>query len=234
VFESEPGSVVVPNPGLKPEYAYSAEAGTAGLLGDHLKINLSLYYTFLDGALARRNYTFNGQDSIPYDGQLSRVQAIQNMTSAYVWGVQAGLDVKLGKGLKLSSNLNYHRGEEQSAESLAYYPLRHVPPAFGSTHLVYERKKYRVDLYAVYNAKMEYKQLALSEREDSAPYAKDAASLPFVPAWYTLNCKAAWFIHSSLALNVGVENITDQLYRPYASGISAPGRNFIVALRAQF
>jgi hemoglobin/transferrin/lactoferrin receptor protein len=78
VFESEPGSVVVPNPALKPEYAYSAEVGTAGLLGKACKMNLSVYYTLLEGALARRNYTFNGQDSIAYDGQLSRVQAIQN------------------------------------------------------------------------------------------------------------------------------------------------------------
>lgn len=188
----------------------------------------------MDGALARRNDTFNGQDSIAYDGQLSRVQAIQNLTSAYTWGIQAGLDVKLGQGFKLSSNLTYQRGEEQSEASLTYYPLRHVPPTFGSTHLLYERKKYRVDLYAVYNAKLEYDRLALSEREDSAPYAKDAAGLPFVPGWYTLNCKAAWYMHSNLVLNVGVENITDQLYRPYASGISAPGRNFIVALRAQW
>jgi hemoglobin/transferrin/lactoferrin receptor protein len=29
----------------------------------------------------------------------------------------------------------------------------------------------------------------------------------------------------------GVENITDQRYRPYSSGISAAGRNFIGSLR---
>jgi hemoglobin/transferrin/lactoferrin receptor protein len=37
-----------------------------------------------------------------------------------------------------------------------------------------------------------------------------------------------------LAVNVGIENITDQLYRSYSSGISSPGRNFIVSLNAQF
>jgi len=32
-------------------------------------------------------------------------------------------------------------------------------------------------------------------------------------------------------LNAGFENILDYRYRPYSSGIVAPGRNFIVSLR---
>ncbi|WP_367328132.1 hypothetical protein, partial [Lentimicrobium sp.] len=57
---------------------------------------------------------------------------------------------------------------------------------------------------------------------------------PYVPAWATLNFKAAWYINRNFTLNAGVENITDQLYRPFASGISAPGRNFIIAVRVSF
>jgi hemoglobin/transferrin/lactoferrin receptor protein len=32
----------------------------------------------------------------------------------------------------------------------------------------------------------------------------------------------------------GVENLTDVRYRPYSSGITAPGRNFILSLKASF
>ena len=91
-----------------------------------------------------------------------------------------------------------------------------------------------LDLYADYNAALEYDDLALSERNDDAPYAKDANGLPYVPSWYTLNFKAGWYINKAISINVGVENITDQLYRPYASGISAPGLNFISALKVKF
>ncbi|MBC7921676.1 MAG: TonB-dependent receptor [Ferruginibacter sp.] len=233
VFESEPGSLVVPNPDLKPEYAYSAEFGTAKTVGSFLKVDLSAYYTLLDRALARRNFAFNGQDRVEYEGETSQVQAIQNITRARVWGLQAGTDLNFGKGIKLSSILSYQRGEEQSENDLENYPLRHAPPLFGSTHLVYERKKFKFDAYAVYNARVDYGNLALSERDDSAPYAKDANGQPFVPGWYTLNVKAAWFVNQHLILNAGLENLTDQLYRPYASGISAPGRNLMVALRGQ-
>jgi hemoglobin/transferrin/lactoferrin receptor protein len=81
---------------------------------------------------------------------------------------------------------------------------------------------------------MDYEDLPLSEREDATPYAKNENGNPFVPGWTTINFKAAWYINPTFTLNAGIENITDQLYRPYASGISAPGRNFIVTLRARF
>jgi hemoglobin/transferrin/lactoferrin receptor protein len=37
-----------------------------------------------------------------------------------------------------------------------------------------------------------------------------------------------------LSISAGVENLTDQRYRPYSSGIVAPGRNFILSLKATF
>ena len=234
VFESEPGSVVVPNDDLKPEYAYNAEIGTAKTFGNFLKADAAVYFTYLDNALARRNFQYNGEDSIMYDGDLSQVQAIQNIANAYVYGVQAGIDVSFGLGIGLRSTISYQYGEEESEDSLLYYPKSHVPPLFGSTHLIYERKKFKFDFYADYNAAMAFNDLPLTERNDNAPYAKDENGNPFVPAWYTLNFKAAYYINKYVSLNAGIENITNQLYRPYASGISAPGRNFIVALRGKF
>lgn len=231
VFESVPGSVVVPNIDLKPEYAYSGEIGTVKTFGNYLKVDFAAYYTLLKNALARRNFQYNGQDSIHYDGQFSQVMAIQNIAQAYVSGIQAGVSINFGKGIGLKTSLCYQYGEEESIDSSAFYPTSHVPPMFGSTHLTYERKKLKLDFYVSYNSKMDYEDLPLSERQDDTPYAKDANGLPYVPSWTTLNFKAGIYINKYLALNLGVENITDQLYRPFESGISAPGRNFIVALR---
>lgn len=234
VFESEPGSVVVPNSDLKPEYAYNAEIGAAKAFKNFLKLDASLFYTYLDDALARRPYQFNGQDSIFFDGTLSQVQAIQNITNAFVFGVQAGLDVNFGKGFGLKSTLSFQRGQEQSADSLIYYPLANAAPLYGSTRLTYQRKALRFEVYSVYNAGMAFEDLSLGDRNDDAPFAKDDDGKPFVPAWMTLNFKAAWFINRHLTLNGGIENITDELYRPFGSGISAPGRNFIVAVKVKW
>jgi hemoglobin/transferrin/lactoferrin receptor protein len=234
VFDSEPGSVVVPNLNLKPEYAYNAELGTKKIFGNFLKLDLGVYFIYLDDALARRDFTFNGVDSIMYDGTMSRVQAIQNISNAYVFGFQGGAEIVLGRGFALKSVINFQHGRELNVDSSAYYPLSHAAPVFGNTHLTFLAKKIKMDLYANYNGKMDFDNLSYNDRIDDAPFAKDASGKPFVPAWYTLNFKIAYYVNKNLSLNAGVENITDVLYRPFASGISAPGRNFIFTLRGNF
>ncbi|MGB5927737.1 MAG: TonB-dependent receptor, partial [Cyclobacteriaceae bacterium] len=46
VFDSEPGSVVVPNPDLEPEYVFNAELGLARVFGETLKIDLTVFHTW--------------------------------------------------------------------------------------------------------------------------------------------------------------------------------------------
>lgn len=233
VFESEPGAVVVPNPQLKSEYAYNAELGLEKIFGDILKMNVTGFYTLLDNALVRRDFTLNGLDSLEYDGKMSRVQAIQNAAKANVYGIQAGLDVKLPLGFGLTSRFNYQLGTEE-LEDGTVAPLRHAAPWFGTTHITYSHKIVRADFYAIYNGEVSYENLAPSEQAKTSLYAKDADGKPYSPAWYTLNVKASFKLTNYLMLNAGIENITDIRYRPYSAGITAPGRNFIVSARATF
>ena len=53
-------------------------------------------------------------------------------------------------------------------------------------------------------------------------------------AYTTFNLYTSWQITDYLSVNFAVENITDLHYRPFASGLSGAGRNFIVSLRAGF
>lgn len=85
-----------------------------------------------------------------------------------------------------------------------------------------------------YNKQMRFEELPLVDRTDNISFAKTTNGLPFVPCWYTLNFKAAYYVNNYVSVNAGIENITDQLYRTYSSGISAPGRNFIISVRAKF
>lgn len=232
VFESTPGFLVVPNPDLKPEKVYNLELGMLKTFGNFLKFDFAAYYTLLKDGMVRKNFTFNGDTTIRYLGNKSRIQAVQNVTRIQVYGLQAGIDF-FYKGWGLKSNISYQNGKEQSPDSLVYYPLRHAAPTFGSTHLTYEHKKVMLDFYAVYNAKMDFEDLALTERLN-ASYARDEKGNAYVDKWYTLNFKAAVNFNPFVTLSAGVENITDRLYRPYASGINAPGRNFIISLKAKF
>src|SRR5690606_25306114 len=56
IFDSEHGSIVVPNHNLKPEYAYNGDIGFIWKVGDFLILDASSFYTILENALVRRDY----------------------------------------------------------------------------------------------------------------------------------------------------------------------------------
>jgi len=233
VFDSEPGSVVVPNTNLRAEHAYNCELGFVKSIKAKVRIDGAVYYTYLQNALARADYTFNGQDSMLYEGELSRIQAIQNMSNAHVYGVQAGVEVSLAKGLSLFSSISYQKGQELDIDSSVYFPKSHVAPIFGRTALRYKRRQLSMELYAVYHGEVSHEDLPLNERDD-VTYALDDNGLAYSPAWYTLNFKASYFFNKHMSINAGVENITNQLYRTFGSGVSASGINFMISLKASF
>ncbi len=233
VFDSEPGAVIVPNPDLESEYAYNVDVSYAQIIGDFLKFDVTGYYTFLDHAMVRRDFTLNGEDSIMYDGTLSQVQAIQNAAFARVYGIQAGLEVNLMQGLVFKADANYQKGIEELDDG-TQSPLRHAPPFYGVAKLDYKLNQLDMMLYAMYNAEVSYENLPEEERGKAYMYAIDADGNPYCPSWYTLNFKANYQIDKHFVISAGIENITDKRYRPYSSGIVAPGRNFILGLKASF
>ncbi len=233
VFDSEPGTVTVPNPDLEAEYAYNFDLGIAKVFGELIKVDLTGYYTLLQNAIVRRDYQFNGQDSIPYDGEMSKVQANQNAAVANVYGIQAGLELKLPAGFNFSSDLNYQVGEEE-LDNGTTSPSRHAAPLFGVSRLIFKANKLNMQLNTMYQGERKYEDLAEEEKGKDELYAKDANGNNYSPSWYTLNFHAMFQITSNFILGAGIENITDQRYRPYSSGISGAGRNYVLSLRANF
>ncbi len=233
IFDSEPGMVVVPNPNLHAEYAYNADLGIAHTFGDLLKMDLTGYYTQLNNALVRRDFTLNGADSLIYDGEMSKIQALQNAAEAHVYGVQAGIELKLNHGVSLSSDFNFQKGEEEMDDGSAS-PSRHAAPWFGVTRVNFEMNKMKLELNTFYQGEKKHSELSVSERGKTEIYALDENGNTYAPGWYTLNLKAMYQLSEELLASAGLENITDQRYRPYSSGISGPGRNFIMSLKLIF
>lgn len=226
VFDSAPGIVVVPNPDLKPEYAVSGDAGIEKNFGEFCRIELNGFYTWLKNAMVRRDFLFNGADSIIYQGELSKVEAIVNAGYARVYGVTAALQTNFTGKLYMRSLITLMKGTEEGGT-----PLRHASPLFGSSHLVYERGRLKADLNVIFNGPKTYKNMPPSEISKPYMYATDKDGNPWSPGWYTLNFKAIYRISPWALLSAGCENILDHRYRPYSWGIVAPGRNLIISLR---
>lgn len=229
VFDSTPGSVVVPNNNLKPEYAYGGELGVKLDFNEKFILDVCSFYTYLDDALVRRDFSLNGETQVMYDGQLSNVQAMQNASKAWIYGFELGLKIALSKQLKLTSQYSVVGGSEE--ENGIEMPVRHAAPNFGNTHLVWSKNKFKLDAFVNYNNELSFNQLAPSEIEKDYMYAKDGNSNPYSPSWVTLNFRSQYQISNSTMITASLENITDQRYKTYSSGIAAPGRNFILSLK---
>lgn len=233
VFDSEPGTVTVPNPDLKAEYAYNVDVSMAKVIADVVKLDLTGYYTVLTNALVRRDYTLNGMDSIMYDGELSQVQAMQNAAVTNVYGIQAGVEVKLPLGFGLSSDFNWQVGREE-LDNGEISPSRHAAPWFGVSRLTYRYKNLNLQLNAQYSGAVKHENMPEEEKGKTEIYATDSDGDPYSPSWYTINFKASYQFLHHITVSAGVENLTDTRYRPYSSGIVAAGRNFILSVKASF
>lgn len=233
VFDSEPGSVVVPNPDLKPEYIYNIEAGISKSFGNTLYLSGVAYYSWLEDALVRRDFTLNGESTMIYDGELSQIQAIQNAASARVYGGMLQMELNLNTEFKLFSKINYTHGEEELNDGTTA-PMRHAAPLFGNVGLEYDKNKFKAKLLYQYNQGIKAEDMPPSERNKEYLYAKDADGLPYAPSWNIFNISAQYKLTDYISIHGRVDNIFDHLYRPYSSGISAPGRNFVFSVRTIF
>lgn len=230
LFDSQPGAIVIPNPNLKSEYVYNADLALAKIFGEHVKIDATAYYTILQNAMVRRDFQLNGLDSVIYSGQMSKVQAIQNAAVATVYGLQAGFEIKLNAGFEITSRINYQIGKEE-LDNGTISPSRHAPPFYGVSKLTYKIHKLDLQCYVLYSGERQYNDLPFEEQGKPEIYAIDKDGKPWSPSWYTLNIKAMLQFTDHMTVSAGIENLTDQRYRPYSSGIVAPGRNFIISLR---
>jgi hemoglobin/transferrin/lactoferrin receptor protein len=226
VFDSAPGVVVVPNPGLKPEYVYNIDIGASRDLGKIFHLEMTAFYSWLNNAMIRHDFQFNGQDSMLYLGEMSKVEAVTNRGSARVYGLHFNLQANITDHLKVKSSLNLTEGREESGD-----PLRHAAPLFGSTHLVFTIPKLTADLYSNYNGARKFKDMAPSEIDKAYLYASDDNGNPWSPGWATMNLKLSYDILKRVSANAGIENILNTQYRPYSSGIVSPGRNIILSVR---
>jgi hemoglobin/transferrin/lactoferrin receptor protein len=251
IFESSTSArqLVVPNADIKPEKTYNIDLGISHVFSKKVKIEVNGFYTWFRDALVKAPYRLNGQDSVVYAGVKSQVLANQNKNKAYLFGFSASVSADITDHLSASTTINYTKGEFETNPGLtsAVYkkqptgsyalvqanvsskPLDHIPPVFGKTSVQYTHKSFQAELFALYNG---WKRLDdfNADGEDNAQYA----TADGMPAWFTLNLRSSYSFKKYITIQAAVENIFDRNYRYFASGFSAPGRNFIIAVRASF
>ena len=228
VFESSTAAkrVIVPNADISPEYTYNFDLGFTKSFQNKVRFEITGFYTLFNNAIATAPFKLNDQDSIVYNGVKSTVYASQNVNKAYVLGFNARLNIDFSKKFSWDNTISHTYGRYKNPDGTKK-PLDHVPPVFGKSSLTFTDKKFSTEVFCMYNGWKKIKDYN-PDGEDNGQYATANG----MPAWLTLNWRGSYAVTKNLILQGGIENIGDKNYRYFASGFSAPGRNFIIALRA--
>ena len=224
-FELEGSQLQIPSTGLKPTYLYSGELSINKRWDNGSYFGVLGYYSFLNDAIIRRPDTYNGSDSVLYNGQLYQVVSNQTAQQAFVTGASVQLGVQLLEGLAFTTSTTYTYGRI-TGDSIM--PLDHIPPLFGRVGLLYKWNKLRAEFFCNWS---DWKRVEDYNIDGSDNF--ETATVDGMPAWYTLNARVSYRIGKSLTIQVGLMNILDQNHRKFGSDISAPGRNFVATLRAR-
>lgn len=234
------GFVTVPNMDVKPEFAYNAEVGVQKYFNDRrFRVSGVVYYTLLDNYIIRDHFTVNGNSTILFDGELGNVVANQNRNTAFITGFTASYQGKISNRFSTSGSVTFTKGRAYDTGE----PLSSIPPLFGQFDVRYKYDdKLEIGANLRFNAKKDISDFNITEgidNHDLTPIVNENATNDLdkyfgSPAWATVGVNSRYIANSNWTFQGGIDNIFDQHYREFASGISAPGRNFSFSVIANF
>lgn len=235
------GDITVPNIGLNPEVAYNAEIGIQRYFNNRkFRVGLNMYYTLLDQYITRDDFTLNGVSAFLYYGGDEQVNIVanQNKGTAYVFGYTMSYQGQLSDKINTSGFITYTKGRTYDTNE----PLSSIPPLFGQFDFNYEGDKLLLGANLRFNSKKDISDFNLTEgidNHDLTPVV-DATATEEVdiyygsPSWVTIGINSGYRFNENWKIQGRVSNLFDQHYREFASGVSAPGRNFSFSLITTF
>lgn len=230
VFDSKPGTVIVPNPYVKPEKTLGVDFTVDKKFGKHVRWENHFYAIRLFDGIGVGKAQLNGADSVIYNGEMSGIYMNLNFNSACIAGFSSVFEVYFGKYITLTGNIGYTFGQIMRP---VYQPLDHISPLTGRTGISFKTpdRKFRSEFFALFNGSKPITRYNLNG-EDNINYATMlGAAGSGTPAWITFNLNCNYRINDKFTVQAGIDNLADTEYRTFASGINAPGRNFYGALR---
>ena len=234
--------VTVPNEDLRSEYTYNAEIGISKNIPGIATVSGSVYFTYLTNAIIRTDHTISGSDSLLYDGQYYKIVTNANASLATIQGFSMNARSDLPGNFRFMGTFNYLKGNDITNN----VPLGHIPPVFGRLSLSHVLNPGSRDQSGQSGLVSGSPRILTNEFflhysgrkywDDMTPFGEDnedeAIPDEGFPAWYTLNFRSHFKINEHFEVQVSIENLLDRFYKTFASGIAAPGRNFILTLRA--
>jgi len=238
------GVLLVPNSFLKPEYAYSFEAGLKYNSTDHQNfIELRSFTTLVSRHIVRSDFiVFSDQstlseNTILYNGEEVITQANKNLGNRFIYGGTLEGRWVISNPIDFSGGITYTTADKNSD----YGPMPSIAPLFGTFTLSHKRKKLRSLLIWRFSEAKSPSQYSwggedgLIETPLINPLALNDVDRFFgMPSWSTWSLLAQYEFKKDVVFNLGLKNIFDLHYRTFASGISSEGRSLQFGIKVKF
>lgn len=224
IFESVPGSVIVPNNKLMPEYTINGELTVEKTFADRVRLSATGFGTYFLNAITADKTQFNGQDSIVFDGVLSQVTSLTNKNRAVIAGASVQAEADVTDWMSVYASFSYTYG--RILTDTTPYPLDHIAPMFGRAGFRVKHKWIRGEFFTLFSGKKKVEDYNMLGEDNFGQATPDG-----MPSWVTLNARIGFQPIKYFSVDLGCDNLLDLRYRNFASGTSAAGRNFFVTAR---
>jgi outer membrane receptor protein involved in Fe transport len=209
----------IPSPGLDPEYTLNYELGLKGQTR-HSTNQLTVFYTDIDDLILRRP-TGNVNGS----GQFEVVK--ENVGDGYVYGIEAESAVRVGGDWEVFGGATFVEGKVDTFPTSAPVTdeeyLDKLMPFTARLGTRWAREDRWFELVATGAGDAD--KLSTADTLDTQRIPPGGT-----PGYLVLSARGGLKLGKHVALDVGLENLTDEDYRVHGSGLNRPGRSLVVGL----
>ena len=222
------GFALLPSDNVRPERLSGFEFGGHWRSpNQRLGAQAALYLTGLRDAIAAMDTVLTDVsgaqvETIVVEGDTNRIQVNANIGRASIQGTQWRIFYRPSSGWRVEATANFTRGTDVRTNA----PLAHIPPMFGRVAAGRTWDWLSMEAHLLWSGR--------KAAEAYGPGATDnlAEALPAGnPAWWTIGVDCEGRLTERMTVAAGVYNILDRHYKVFASGISAPGRDFRCSVR---
>ena len=235
------GNITIPNFNEKPEFAYSSEIGIQKFFNKkRFRLGANIYYTLLDNYI-QRDFVYNADGTIKqveFDGEFGNAVNNQNKGNAYIFGYTLNYLGKISKTINTSGFITYTKGRTYDTEE----PMSSIPPLFGQFQVNYQKEKIALGAEFRFNSKKDIADFNFTEGIDNheltpivdANATNDLDKFYGSPSWITFGLNGSYEVSDNFSVQARLDNVFDEHYIEFASGVSSPGRNLSVSFMANF
>ena len=234
------GDLVVPNPFLFPEYAYNFELGVTHYLSKAKNyFSVRGFSTLISRHIGRSDYIIFADKTTPnlntilYNGFEVNTKANTNLGNRYLFGTSLDGNISLSTNLSLRGDLSLIT----ALKDQQYGPLPSISPVFGGLLMTYQKNNWFTSLRYQFSGSKDPEDYSNGGEDglEETPIISESLELyAGSPSWSEFSILTQFKFSQNINLRLGLDNIFDIHYRSFASGISAPGRNFKIGANIYF